>query len=201
MSASANKKLQETMDMILKEVIQIKFDANHLKNDTSANREMLNLIHIKVSDLSSKADLNISTPNITTKTPTKKTNTTTESEKKTKPNSAIFFKNRFKTDPESISFLYSQNEVDKLFKEHENDIRNSSTKKGGEDNCKAKLVYENLIRDHADSKNRIKKLKDFQEAEINAEVVISPEVLENNFSDDETPSKKKYEKSPESDSD
>jgi len=201
MSASANKKLQETMDMILKEVIQIKFDVNHLKNDTSANREMLNLTHIKVSDLSSKVDISKSTPNITTKTPTKKTNTTTESEKKTRPNIVAFFKIKFKTDPESVSFLYNQNEVDKLFKEHENDIRKKSAMKEIRDNYKAGLVYTHLIKNHADSKNLIKKLKDLQETERNAEVIISPEVLENNFSDDETPAKKKYEKSSESDSD
>jgi hypothetical protein len=199
--SAANKKLSDSIDMILKELKEIKSDIKTLKNDTSVDRELMNLIHVKVSDLSSKVDLDISTLNITTKTTTKKTNTVTESEKKTKPNVMVFFKNKFKTDPESVSFLYTQIELDKLFKEHADIIRTKSSKKETGDNYKAGLVYKHLIKDHSDSKNRVKKLKDLKESEENADVVVSPEVLENNFSDEEPQVAKKYKESSDSDSD
>lgn len=192
--SAANKKLQDSVDMILKEILSI-------KSSIAVDRELMNLIHVKISDLSSKVDLDISTLNITTKTTTKKSNTVTESEKKTKPNVMVFFKNKFKTDPELVSFLYTQSELDKLFKDHADDIRKKSSKKETGDNFKAGLVYKHLIKDHADSKNRVKKLKDLKETEENSEIVVNPEVLENNFSDEEPPSKKKYEESSDSDSD
>jgi hypothetical protein len=197
--SAINKKLADSIDMILKEIKEIKSDIKLLKSDISIDRELINLIHIKVSDLSSKVDLDISTLNITNKNTTKKTNTSTESEKKTKPNVMVFFKNKFKSDPESISFLYTKAELDKLFKDHADDIRKKSSKKETGDNFKAGLVYKYLIKEHADTKNRVKKLKDLKESEESAEVVVSPEVLENNFSDDETPAKKKYDESSDSD--
>jgi len=200
MSASTTKKLQETIDLVLKENKEIKSDIKEMDNKMSLLIELANLIHVKTSDLSSKADLKISTFNITTKT-AKKTNTSTESEKKKNPNIMAFFKNKFKSDPESVSFLYNQSELDKLFKDHADAIRKKSSKKETADNCKAGLVYTHLIRNHTDSKNRIKKVRELKESEENAEVIVNPEVLENNFSDDETPSKKKYEESEESDSD
>ena len=198
--STSNKKLQDSVDVIFKEITEIKLDFKSLKSDIATNREMLNLIHVMLSDLSSKVDLDISTLNITTKNSTKKSNTATESEKKTKPNVMVFFKNKFKTDPESVSFLYTQSELDQLFKDHADDIRKKSLKKETRDNFKAGLVYKHLIKDHADSKNRVKKLKNMKEAEENSEVIVSPEVLENNFTDDETPNKK-YEESSDSDSD
>lgn len=191
--STTNKKTTDLLELILKEIKEIKSEIKLLKNDASIDRELINLIHIKTSDLSSKIDLDISTLNITTKNTTKKTNTSTESEKKTKPNVMVFFKSKFKNDPDSVSFLYTQAELDKLFKDHADDIRKKSSKKETGDNFKAGLVYKHLIKEHADTKNRVKKLKDLKEAEENAEVVVSPEVLENNFSDDEPPDKKKYE--------
>jgi len=191
--SAINKKLADSIDMILNEQKVLKSDIKSLNTKLDIVIELLNLIHIKTSDLSSKIDLDISTKNITTKNTIKKTNTTTESEKKTKPNVMVFFKNKFKSDPESISFLYTKAELDKLFKDHADDIRKKSSKKETEDNFKAGLVYKYLIKEHADTKNRVKKLKDLKESEESAEVVVSPEVLENNFSDDETPAKKKYD--------
>lgn len=198
--SSNSKDLKKLIEMIFEEQFkEIKSDIKEIKSDNSSNRELIERINFIISDLSSKTDLGLTTLNINTKSTTKKINTSTESEKKKSPNVMVFFKNKFKTDPESMNFLYSQDELDELYKENATEIRKKSKNKETELNCKARLAYKHFVKDHSDSVNRTKILKNIQKTEENSEIVIAPEILENNFSDDEPV--KKYAESEDSDSD
>jgi hypothetical protein len=177
---SSNKQLMEFNERLLAEVQSLKKIIEIMRTDINLIKEVSNLSHAKVSNLSSKIDLNISTLNITSndamiKSPAA---TSTGVVPKRKPNIMNYAKTKFKTDPELIYSVVGKKNVDALFEKFKKELNDKkSGKKDAYDTFKAKIVYENLIQKNKDN---LEKLKNIKEQEEEGENTPSTEITENN---------------------
>lgn len=175
MAVQSNKKLVDTLELLLSEVKDLKKIISSHSTDLSIIKENSNLIQLKVSDLSCKIDFDISTLNITTSK-----NKTVDKEKEKKLNIMTYFKIKYNEFPDSLESIVSKKEIDELFKLHSNDIKLKGKKK--EDNIyKAGLIYRELFKS---DNNRLKLLRAMKETEESNNTVVDPEIVENNIESD-----------------
>ena len=94
MSTATNKKLQELLELASAERKELKKLTKELLNEINIIKELQFRSDAKLSDLSSKVDLDLCNLNITSTNASKnsKTKTSVESEKKTKLNIDTYFK-------------------------------------------------------------------------------------------------------------
>jgi hypothetical protein len=165
---------------LLAEVQSLKKIIEITRTDVNLIKEVSNLTHAKVSNLSSKVDLNISTLNIASNDSIAKSPvaTSTGVVPKRKPNIMAWTKTKFKTDPELIYSVVGKNNVDALFEKFKKELNDKkSGKKDAYDTFKAKIVYENLVQKNKDN---LEKLKNIKSQEEDGEITPSAEITENN---------------------
>lgn len=177
---SANKELLAFNERILNEIKDLKKLINLMNTDISIIKETSNLTHAKISNLSSKVDLNISTLNIcSTDTIVKSpAATSTGLTPKRKPNIMVWSKNKFKTDPELIYDIVGKKNVESLFDKFKKELADKKTgKKDAYDTYRAELVYKELIKKN---KDYVEKLKNIKAQEEEGNIIPSKEITENN---------------------
>jgi len=178
MSTSVNKKLTETIDLLLSEVKDLKKIIKTQNIDINIIKENTNLIQIKVSDLSCKIDYDISTLNITS---SKTQKNKIADDKKPKLNIMSYFKLKYKTNPDSLDSIISKKEIEDLFKRFADDIKAKGKKKDTE-TYKSTLIYKELLKT---SSEKTKLLRAMKETEESNNTIVDPEIVENNIDEDD----------------
>lgn len=178
MSSNTNKKLTETIDLLLNEVKELKKIIKAQNIDISIIKENTNLIQIKVSDLSCKIDYDISTLNITS---SKTLKSKVTDDKKPKLNIMSYFKLKYKTTPDSLDSIISKKEIEDLFKRFADDIKAKGKKKDTEA-YKSTLIYKELLKL---SPEKTKLLRAMKETEESNNTIVDPEIVENNIEDEQ----------------
>lgn len=171
----SNKLLSEMLEQVLNEVKELKKIIKSHSIDLSIIKETSNLIQLKVSDLSCKADLDL-VANITT------AKSVAADKKKPTPNVMVYFKLKYATAPESLSAIISAEEIEKVFKDNAAEIKLKGKGKGKKDALLVKLLYTTLIKDSKEKRDMIKAMQTMEESN---NTVIETEMVENNIEDDE----------------
>jgi hypothetical protein len=179
----SNKKLNDTekaINALLEEVKELKKIMKLTSVDINILKENSNMVLAKVSDLSCKIDLDISTLNIQNGNTIKKSAPAKVSSNKDdilerKLNIMTFFKAKFKDDFDSLKNIITKDEIDKLFKEHQFEIDGKAKKKDVLDKFKAGLVYKELIKPNDDKMKKLRSLKEREESEKSK---LEPEINE-----------------------
>lgn len=187
-STSATKKMLEE---ILAEMKSFKSLFQEQSIMVAANREMLNMILAKVSDLGCKVDLDICGLNITkVNNKADKASEKCGADKKPKINIMTYFKNKYKTAPESLNHIISEAEVNKVLEKHATEL--NSKKKNNLESAKLTLIYKELIKDDKEKSKLLKQLKYSEEVEEDVkniseitESVIEDELVEQVDSDED----------------
>jgi hypothetical protein len=176
--ASVSKK---ALDSISAELIALKAMQNEYKTEILTIKEILHRIDAKVSDLSCKVDMDISTLNITTTTKQPKKKPILEIPlKKAKVNIMSYFKLKFKESPESLKHIISEAEIKKLYLEHSDELKGK--KKATLEGAKVALLYRELIKKNKEKNNLLRIMKE-KEEEINNYLSLEPEMKEQSISD------------------
>jgi hypothetical protein len=188
-----SNKTDNNIEKVLREIKDIKRILESLVTDNNINKENINQMLVKVSDLSCKVDLDISTLNITSKTVGKVEGSGTTSVAPKAQNVMAYFKAKYLLDPEAfIGTVITQADVDKVFLEHEDTLNTKSKSKTKDALPKeqAALIYKCLIQKDDSRKKKIKAMK---EAEDNKNTEVLSEMKES------TSSKKPVEKNKKTD--
>jgi hypothetical protein len=175
MSSTSNKKLVDMIELLLSEVKDLKKIIKTHSIDLNIIKENSNLIQLKVSDLSCKVDLDISTLNITSKS----SNRVKVDDKKTKLNIMSYFKLKYKTDPSSLDSIISKKEIDDLFKKYADELKSKGKKKDAE-TFKATLIYKEILKPSAE---KTKLLRAMKETEESNNTIVDSEIIENIIDD------------------
>jgi hypothetical protein len=186
----SDKKLSDAIDLILAEVKDLKKIIKAHGIDLSIIKENSNLIQLKVSDLSCKVDMDISTLNITS---CKTLKGKPVDDKKVKLNITSYFKLKYTTMPESLEAIVSKAEINALFEKFASEIKAKGKKKDS-DPFKITLIYREILKNNAD---KIKLLRAMKETEESSNTVVDSEIVENNLKNDDD----EEEQSEEEDSD
>lgn len=180
--APIDKKLQEQLDLATKErkfIINL-LEKLNIKSDTIS--ENVNRMTTKVSDLSSKVDLDICTLNITSVNANKtaKASSSTDTKATPKLNVMTFFKQQFRTNPELIYDIVDEKSIDALFKANATEIKKMESKKADIAIYKSGLVYTNFIKGDKVKMALVKAKKEQYESR---NTVIDSEITEHNIID------------------
>jgi hypothetical protein len=175
--SSNNKQLLDIIEKVFNEVKEIKKMIALHNIDLNIIKENSNLTHFKVSNLSSKVDLDISTLNITSTETVVKNNTSNSTGSiKKKQNIMAYAKTKFKDDPDMIYKIVGKEAIEELFEKHADELKAKSKKKETLETFKAALVYKELIKENSDN---LAKLRSIKEDEESGNVVSAPEINEN----------------------
>lgn len=153
----STKKIEE----ILSEVKELK--SIQKKHEITMNTLSTVLFEIqkKVSDLSSKVDMDISTLNITTVN--NSTKTVSKTVKAPVKNIMTYFKFKYNEDPSSLNEIVSEKEIKELFEKHKKEI---DARKGNKlDIFKGTLIYKHLIKDNKGKTALLRSMKECEELE------------------------------------
>lgn len=185
-STKEQKKQEELLNMLLAEVKELKKVIKIYSIDMNIIKENTNLINAKVSDLSSKVDLDLCSINITTsKSIANNKSDKSLLDKAKNPNIMSYFKQKYRDSPESLFEIIKPEELTKLFAEDAVELNKRMQKKDTAktiDVYKAGLIYKKLFKDNQD---RIKKLRAMKEKEESGNVIVNTEVVENVLDEEE----------------
>lgn len=167
------KKILETIEEVLKEITSLKKQVKDLEksvkqkeNQSNIDSETLQHIHSVVSDISCKLDEGThSIATTSTKKSTTKSSKTSDS--KPKLNIMTFFKQKYKEDPDSMKKIVSKEEIEKLFKDHADEL--GKKKKNTLQQAQVSLIYKELIKDSSDKLEKLRKFKKQEEDKEEAE--------------------------------
>jgi len=182
MAATNNREsLEELVRRALKEIGEIRAAVEEVRAGAVVSNETMARLDMHVSNLSYKVDLDISSvkSNGALQMPRK------SDEPKKKYNVMSFFKMRWVEDPASIADVVDEKEVADVYERNKAKIE--AKKAPLRPAFKAGLVYSELIKGSTDRMNRVRAIKDAEEArsaEANFQE-IAEEPVEDDFYDDE----------------
>lgn len=174
--SAKNRELISIMKTIQEELKSVKTVVMELKNDSALNKELISMIHFRVSDLSCKVDESCSTINLVTSKNTKTKSISKSVSTKKKLNIMSYFKVKYKEDPEKFKNIFTQKDVDSLYEKFASEI--NSRKKGTVSSYKISLIYKEIIKK---DKNKIKMLRNLKEKEEEEEQNNDEELVINNI--------------------
>jgi hypothetical protein len=168
---------------VLSELEVIRKMLTTIQADISLNKENINLMQVKVSDMSCKIDWNISNTNIKNKNTSiiDTTSSSTDTPSGKKPSINIFCKNIYAKDPNWFvrTKLTTRAEEEALFKANPTEIMKAELKSKKDplavEKAKGDLIYKHLF---SPDKEKIKNLKATRETEEAKEILVLSEMKE-----------------------
>ncbi len=159
----------DVMKSIQKELKEIRTILAGVTDEQSTTREIINLIHIKVSDLSCKVDEESSTINLV-KTSNKKIKSVSKSlsKRSNRSNIMLYFKNKYVEHPEVFDEIIPADERDTVLAKFEKEIK--SKKKSDVERYKSGIIYNEFIKNNKVNTAFVKELQDRDEMATKTEI-------------------------------
>lgn len=161
-------KKEDTIAAITKELDEIKKAYAQQSKELKNVRELLELTYQHVSDLNCKVDLNISTLNISTNKSAK------SEEKKPRANIMIYFKTKYKEDPDSLSDIIPEEDVDEIKEKYKTELK-AKKSQSAKETALIGYIYKDLIRNNKEKLDKLRALKDSEEQNEDVEGEIQEE--------------------------
>jgi hypothetical protein len=160
----------DVLKSIQKELKEIRAMVSGVVDEQNTMRELINMIHVKVSDLSCKVDEETSTINLV-KTTNKKLKSVSKSvsTRSGKANITAYFKKKYEEAPEAFNKIIPVDELPALFEKHAAVI--ASKKKDNVNAFKSSLIYKEYIRPSKPNSDFVRSLKEKDELLIEDEIV------------------------------
>jgi hypothetical protein len=181
---TSSSKSTFNMEKLMSELKEIKQMINNMQANNSVSNEKINLMEVKVSDVSSKVDMIICSPNNKNKSNGKLDNATnggaTDSPRtKKSPNIQQYCKGKYMDDPKWFieKGLCTQAQIDEVFENNPEDIEKAKGKKDNKlaiKKAKSNLVYVHLFK----TGDNLKNLRAMKNAEENDKIQVNSEMKE-----------------------
>ena len=177
--SSSNKEIISMLETLVKIQKESSKVISNLKSEVDKISEYVNIINLKVADLSSKADVN----NILFNSVTSATKKAGQTSVVKNTNVMTYFKNLFKSDKEALYPLIPEDDIKEFVNKQTPLLKAKNKTKDALETALASAAYKHFVNDSANPDEIKKKLKSIKAASEASNIEITSEVAEREISD------------------